>query len=234
MKKFLQTVLFSCLFVSATFAQMRATMGVRAGVNVASYKFSMDQSPTTGVESSFKNLPLLTVSLPFEFIFSPHFALQTELNFIQKGFSSKFSLNTQGIILNAEGKIIVNWLEIPILAKAKFGSTEGVSGGLFLGPSIGYGISGKSTSISTDNINGSLTTTSDSRNLDFKKDEHSRIDVGLNFGGDISYGGFFLDARYQLGFTNMISDTNTTTGTKETAKTRGIAITLGYRFPLGL
>jgi Outer membrane protein beta-barrel domain len=244
MKKFLQAVLYSCLFVSATFAQMRTTMGVRAGVNVATYAFKSDSPSPSGTDFPIKNATLLTVGLPFEMIFSDNFAIQGELNYVQKGFKFNFDFDLgQGSSFKSNSTLAINWLEIPIMAKIKFGSPVGVSGGLFFGPSIGYAFSGKSKGTSTVTQNGLTTTSSDSQPVEFDKKTgpngtsnggHSRLDIGLNIGGELNVSGVFLDVRYQLGLTDMATGKTSTATTTETAKTRGIALTLGYRFPIGV
>jgi hypothetical protein len=234
MKKIIPTLLFSCFFVSTSFSQISMTMGIRAGVNLATYKFNFGPNLPAGFVNPISNVPLLTVGIPLEVSFSNHFAVQTEFNFIQKGFSSKFETTFQTTTIKSEGTLHVNWLEIPILAKAKFGSTDGISGGLFFGPSIALGLSGKSKSTSVTTTNNVSTTTSNSEVLDFKNDEHSRVDVGLNLGGQLNYSGLFLDVRYQLGLTDMTSGKITSVNSSESAKTRGFALTVGYRFPIGI
>ncbi len=236
MKKILYSALFLYGFVSVGFAQTRMTVGLRTGVNVASYKFDFGTTPA-GFSSPISNVTLFSIGVPLEIAFNSHFALQAELNFIQKGFSSKTDFSGQGFTLKSEGAMTVNWLEIPILAKAKFGAPDGFGGGIFFGPSIGYGLSGRSKGTSATVINGVANTTSTDEALNFKEDEHSRVDVGLNFGGEVHYGGIFLDVRYQLGLTNMVTDKSTITagsGQSVSARTRGLGITVGYRIPIGI
>jgi hypothetical protein len=246
MKKFLQAVLFSCLFVSVSFSQMRTTMGFRAGINLATYAFKSTSTTPTGADFPIKNATLLTVGLPFEMIFNDNFAIQGELNYIQKGFVLKFDSpanSTQGFSFKGNSTFAVNWIEIPILAKVKFGSPVSIGGGLFFGPSIGYALSGKSKSTTTVTQNGVTSTTSNSQPLEFQKTigtngtssgGHSRLDIGLNIGGELNVGGLFLDARYQFGLSDMATGKTSTSTTTETVKTRGIELTLGYRFPIGI
>lgn len=228
MKKTLQTFIFSCLMLSAISAQTHLLIGARAGLNVATYKFDQNTTPTSGGSSTNNNALLLTVGVPLEINFDQRFALQVELNFIQKGFLSKFELTTQGMAFKGDNAVIINWLEMPILAKARFGKKAGVGGGLFFGPSIGYGLSGKNKGSFVTTQNGTSTTTTNEQKVDFKQDDHSRLDIGLNLGGEINYWGLFLDARYQFGLTNMAIDADIK------VQTRGLALTLGYRIPIGL
>ena len=208
-------------------------MGIRAGVNVANYTFKFGASTPASQQPKFDNITVLTVGVPVEIMISKRFAIQAELNFIQKGFRSKSSASgssgSTSFSFSSEGKVIIDWLELPILAKAKFGSADGVGGGLFLGPSFGYGLSGKSKGTSTSTINGVTTTSTSSETINFKDDEHSRVDVGVNIGGELTYHNFFFDARYQLGVTNMFTGDNASNGDVN-ATTRGLALTVGYRF----
>lgn len=234
MKKTVQTTFFFCLLLSAMTTQAQMSLGLRAGVNLANYNFKFGSSLAGAEPDQPSSAALLTIGVPFQMTFSEHFAMQAELNFTQKGFRQKIDDTFQGTRIESDGKLVVNWLELPILAKARFGSDAGIGGGVFLGPSIGYGLSGKSTSTATVTTNGKPTTNSNSTDLNFKDDDHSRFDFALNLGGEVNYGGIFLDVRYQLGLTNMISDKSGTSGSGEfTARTRGLGITAGYRIPIG-
>lgn len=237
MKKFLQCSFLMCLILIGTRSHAQVSIGVRAGVNLANYKFTFGSSTPTSDQPNFDNVTLLTVGVPIEMTISKNFAVQAEINFVQKGFGTTISsINSSGstsFSFSSDSKIIVNWLEIPILAKAKFGAAEGVGGALFFGPSLGYGLSGKSKSKSTTTINGVTTSSTNNETLNFKDDEHSRLDVGLNLGGELTYGGLFLDVRYQLGVTNMITgDTSGSSNDDVKATTRGLALSVGYRLPL--
>ena len=233
MKKFLQFSFFMCLFLIGTTSQAQVSMGIRAGVNVANYTFKFGTSTPSSQQPKFDNVAVLTIGVPVEIMISKHFAIQAELNFNQKGFGSKNSASgssgSTSFSVSSDSKFIINWLEIPILAKAKFGTENGVSGGLFLGPSFGYGLSGKSKGTSTSTINGVTTTSSSSETLNFKDDGHSRVDVGVNIGGELTYHNFFFDARYQLGVTNMFTGDSSSNGDVK-ATTRGLALTVGYHF----
>jgi hypothetical protein len=233
MQRILLSILFFCCFVSVSFSQIKMTMSVRAGVNVSSYKYDFAFIPSRFIDP-FSKANLFTIGVPLEINFSRHFALQGELNFIQKGYSYKFETASGSGFLNVrDGTFLVNWLEIPILAKVKLGAGKEVKLSFFFGPSVGYGLSGESKSTTTNQDSGITTSISSRIPLDFNKDGHSRVDVGLNLGTELDFGAFYLDARYQLGVTNLTSQT-TFFGSKQTAKSRGFAVTVGYRFPIGV
>jgi hypothetical protein len=235
MKKILPTLLFFCLFLSASFSQTQLRMGIRGGINLATYHQSSGANVLGGaLITQPQNMTLLTVGLPLEVSFGNSFALQAEFNFIQKGVKSHFDLTTSQGIFVSDSKLTVNWVEIPVLAKFRFGSHQGFGGGLFVGPSIGYGINGRSqfSFTSTTPTTGRLNTNSDDMKLDFKNSGHSRIDLTLNLGAEINFGRFFLDTRYQLGLVDMQTNKNLSSPSSVSVKTRGIALTVGYRFPI--
>ncbi len=236
MKKFLPTLLFFCLFLSASFSQTQLRIGFRGGINLATYHQNSGSGILAGtVITQPQNLTLSTVGLPLEVSFGNSFALQAEFNFIQKGFKSHFDLTTtQGISFVSDSKLTANWVEIPVLAKFRFGSQQGLGGGLFIGPSIGYAINGRSqfSFTSSTTTTGMVNSSSDDSKLDFKNNGHSRIDFALNLGAEINFGGFFLDTRYQLGLVDMQTNKNTSSPSSVSVKTRGIALTVGYRLPI--
>ena len=233
MKKSLQFSIFMCVFLIGTTSRAQVTMGIRAGVNVASYAFDFGSSIPANQQPNVNSITGLTVGIPVEIMISKRFAIQAELNYIQKGFGSKStSSGSSGgttFSFSSEGKNVIDWLELPILAKAKFGSANGV-GWLFFGPSFGYGLSGKGTGTSTSTINGVTKTSTETSTLDFKRDGHSRLDIGVNIGGELTYSNFFFDARYQLGVTNMFREDDGSSNKDIKGTTRGLGLSVGYRF----
>jgi hypothetical protein len=157
----------------------------------------------------------LAFGAPLDISVSEKFGVQTGINFVQKGYGLT-------IINQGTGSLVTSWLEVPFLAKLKFGTLEGLNGGIFLGPSIGFAISGQISATS-----GGTTIKQD---FEFKTNKHSQIDFGLQLGGEFAYKNVFLDARYLFGLSNMNTTDNSSTSS---VNTRGIAITAGYRFALG-
>jgi Outer membrane protein beta-barrel domain len=232
MKKYFQFLIFFCLFVSATSSQAQMTMGLRAGINVASYNLKLGSGFSASSQNP-GNALLSTIGVPVEMYFNNHFGLQFELNYIQKGFNTHSEITSQNIRSVSDSRLTINWLEIPILGKAKFNITDRIGGGLFFGPSIGYGFSGKSKN-SFSSTGGNLPQSfSSEAAVDFKKDGHSQVDFALNFGGEINYGSLFFDVRYQLGLANMLTGSqNSSSGFDFKATTRGFALSVGYRLPI--
>ena len=206
------------LFLNTINISAQKTISIRAGINVANYDMSGD------IISRFGNKPtvLMTFGMPIEIPLSSHFSIQPELSYIQKGY--KFNIlqipKGSGDVVFSKEKNIHHLLEIPILAKYKMGIGQHFRAALMAGPSLGYVIKkGTTEDIIFTDFNGDII----SKGL-----TNSKIDFALNFGSELSLKRFFLDARYQLGMTNMNSTYKT-----EIAKTRGWLLTMGYRLWIG-
>jgi Outer membrane protein beta-barrel domain len=133
----------------------------------------------------------------------------------------------------------LNYLEIPIMFKYRFGSDDF---GLFLaaGPYFSFALSGTLTESYT---NATVTTTSKTEVSfgDKVVDTYTSKDLGFCFG----FGGYFsvgenskliLDARFVNGATNILNDKNKTKRIIENAafevKNRSLQVSIGYLFTL--
>ncbi len=113
------------------------------------------------------------------------------------------------------------------MQKIYFGS-EHIKFNILSGISLGYAFNGKYKQ--EYNIFGSVET--DEGSIDFEDDEFNRMDFSLVFGLGTSFylsnGYLFLDARYQLG----LSDISTESPGSIEVFNRGIQFSLGYMFSL--
>jgi hypothetical protein len=232
MKKYLISILVFVSVSTTVFCQKPSfTFGVRSGVNLANYEKTSDGQ--LGPHSSdFDKATLFTLGLQGEIAFSKHFSLQTELNFIQKGYKDHWEYLSGSFHQYGNEKFVTNWLEVPFLAKVNFGKRTGMGYGLFLGPSIGYALSGNHKISNTNNFSGVDTTNSGTETIDFNRYNHKRYDIGLNLGGDISYKRFFFDIRYQFSLSNLAIRTDQYELTKLSSKTQNLMLTVGYRTPI--
>jgi hypothetical protein len=219
MKQILFTVFLVFLIGSVSFAQF--SIGPRFGINMAT--ISDDPDYASSVEQS-SHLGLIFGAAAEIGISSPLYA-EVELLYIQKGEDLK-GQDQQG--QQAEQIITANFLEIPILFKAKF-PAGAVNPYAFLGPTIGILLS----------ANSEFTAGGQTQDTDIK-DNLSSIDFGLTFGAGLGIPvaptfSVFFDARYSLGLSD-ISDTQQQQGQQQqqddTAKTRGIQIMIGAMFGL--
>jgi Outer membrane protein beta-barrel domain len=231
MKKIITILLFLGLFPSTIFCQNpNVKIGLRAGMTVATYKSDLSNTLITSME----NRVFATLGIPIEINFSNRYALQIECNFNQKGYKANAGFTGNQIFFLSEKKLVVNWLDLPILFKVKFQKPNSAQFGLFLGPSISYAVNGKYDYSAVSSLGNTINSGSTTFPLTF--DNHARYDVSLNGGGEINYKNFFLDLRYQLGFLTMVkepftNDTrNVTTDTPKSAKNQAISLTFGYHF----
>ena len=201
-KLFLSLILATVVFS----ANAQINFIPKAGISIASVNtnpVSNDIQYTTGFQ----------VGAALEFEVNDMFAIQPELLFIQKGYK----LGGSGITLVNT----LNYIEIPLLAKIKFG-TEELLFHVNAGPSLGILVSGaeKVTGGKTYNLTiGSKET-----------DDIKRTDFGLQFGGGLTFSNIVLDLRYGLG---LSSTSNEPSGSNDTVKNKAISITVGYSIPIG-
>lgn len=136
MKKFIPVfilVAFSATVVSAQ------KLVPRAGVTIASNSFEPEGEVgdyDTGSITGF------TVGLGYNIAINSMFSIQPELNFIQKGSQQEVSFEMDGFAVDSKVKSTINYLEVPVLARAQFGS-EKTKFFVQAGPSIAYGLGGK-------------------------------------------------------------------------------------------
>lgn len=137
------------------------------------------------------------------------FALQPELNYVQKGAESESGGSTVTTKLN--------YIELPILAKIQTPSAGLVSPSVFLGPSAALNIKaeqevGSSTSDIDDDIRG--------------------FDLGAVFGvgvdANVGVGTLLVDARYSLGLIDISDDDDL--AEEPSLRNQGFMLTVGYAF----
>ena len=153
------------------------------------------------------------------------FSLQPELSFIQKGVKSSYEESLTDLSIRYEMKqetnVGINYIEIPVLARATFGS--GTRFFVNAGPSIGVGLGGKAKFSGTYKAyDNSELVFSESESEDFKvkfgssSDEESedvyldnRIDIGVQFGiGALIADKIVVDLRYGMGLTSLSDDSD--------------------------
>jgi Outer membrane protein beta-barrel domain len=240
MKKFLQATLFSCLFVSVSFAQMQYKIGGRIGKNVSTYEIKYSSEVPDSDRRQFDKSQLPSFGISFEMGFSKDFALQTELNFSQKGYGFSYDrttvLDTISTYLYGNYYFITDWLELPILAKLNYSPIQHLTFSFLVGPSVSYhlGFRSRSNLRYIIKINGIEQIEPDVSRKWADIDTRSRFDIAINFGGEVNYYGFFLDSRYQLGHIDMRNQLNApNTGIAQLhTYTRNLAFSMGYRTAL--
>lgn len=218
MKKHLSFVFALCFAIaSANLSAQEISAGVRVGANFAAASMSIPNvSSTSGSTTQF------VASIPLELRFSPSFALQPELSYLGKGGVLNATNSSAGIPVSLESTQTFNYLDLPILAKYGF-NFSGLQLDLLAGPRFGYMLGGKTKT--TGSILGISNTEEKTLTADDLK-ETNRFETGVDFGVALQYpvGDFNLvfDARYMLGFTNIVKD-----AANGTFKNRGVALSIG-------
>jgi hypothetical protein len=153
------------------------------------------------------------------------FAIQPELLFAQKAFKDKLIDATTGYSLKTTSTL--NYLEIPVLVKAKFSSFY-----VNAGPSLGIGVGGKWKYTFSDGT-GSQSGTGQ---VKFKKapendnSDNLYVDHRFNFSLQVGAGyviaeKVIIDLRYGFGLSNLSADGK--------SKIRSFQVTVGVPIKLG-
>lgn len=128
-------------FVNSAFGQT-VQLGIRGGANGSNMtRFELVEN----LIPEFRILVAPSGALYLDVPLSKNFSIQPELAFTQKGFAVKESFNIGeeflGVDLSVGGRFALktNYLEMPVLAKIKFGNDHNVARGyIIVGPSVGY------------------------------------------------------------------------------------------------
>lgn len=228
------------------------SVGVRGGFLVT----SVDKDPLSQGEPAPANIGGLQFAIPVEISIGEVFAVQPEIMYgthggIQKGSSTGTALGIT-TVSTFNYKYQISTLEIPLLAKVKFGP-ENIKFHVLAGPSFGFGVNGKFTQ--DNNIRSTLSNGTvvldQTTNQDFKAkfvkdgfattevaaDEFAvtKTNINVHFGAGLSVhlGGpsLFLDARYMLGLNDFRPEADGDTN-DVSYKSKRIGVSVGVMFPL--
>ena len=180
----MKTTLFTvvCLIILSANAKAQNAFGVQAGGTFANQKYS-----GSGLDISVKTKVGITLGMVGTLAINKNFAFRPELNFTQKG--GKSSSDDGG------GSFTLNYIELPLNFVYR---TSKDNKGLFIGagPSLAFGISGKSKADGMED-----------EKINFGSSDDDEI-KGLDLGAGVIVGyqfskGVFLSANYNLGINNL-------------------------------
>ena len=218
-----QLTFFFFLYAACTTASAQITLLPKAGLNVSTVRFDEDEE-LPGLKSRVGLTLGLGVNVPQTDVLS----FQAEVLYTSKGFSAE-----ENGVADYDGWYSLNYLEVPLLAKATFGSEELSfygNGGLSVGYLLGGRVKGRwdIVNVVRDDVDQRLEFTDEPRPFVLHEVDANRIDVGLNIGAGINVSAghlpLFLDVRYNLGLTDYDKD--------QASKHRTFAITVGSRLAL--
>lgn len=200
---------------------LSAQVAVKAGVNFANMVFESSADELTDVTED--GSLGFTIGAAFILPVNDFFAIQPEVQFIQKGVETSYKVLGEEYV----NKLTYNYIDIPILARVSLGGTYGEGLGIYLnaGPYIGYALNGKSKIESPLGDNES--------DIEFDdEDRQKRVDFGLAGGAGLTIGNLFIEARYMYGTNNLLDDdaNNSNDNDFDKYQHRGLALTAGLIF----
>lgn len=228
MTKIQNILTIAAVLFSTTFSFTQISVGVKAGV----YTSFIDVTEAAdGLTQNVEGLTSPTFGIVSEIGISENFAFQPELLYTTKGFSVN-----QGVNINLGGFPIpagitastkINYLEMPLLAKYKFGN-EGLRFNITAGPVLSYAANAQLVT----RANLLLDINPIKTNIDLDALNYERLEISASIGVGMAYetsgGEFFADARYVHGFSDLynapVVDLN--------LKNRGVGVTVGYKMNL--
>ena len=167
---------------AASAQEQPAAVGVKAGMNFANLNFEGDGA-TVNLDQRKGFVGGLFVVWPA----TGRVALQTEALYSQKGAQMEED--------GASGKIKLDYVDVPVLARFSSPVSGGTSFHVFAGPSFNFRVSAKAESSFED----------EEENEDID-DDVERFDLGLVAGAGLEFGRFVLDGRYTWGLSNINKD----------------------------
>ena len=224
--------------VSGAFAQ-QFSLGLRGGVNFASFSTEAAKDTEEGktAAEAFKDsrraLAGAQAGVISNIAFNETFSVQPELLFSAKGYKQEWNDISIGGSGKNEYKTIMNYVELPILAKFSFGS-EDKKVSLLAGPYIGYLAGGRVVE-----KQGGQEVRNEKLNFEYTDDngqKFQRIDAGAAIGASFGYktgtGTWMVDVRYNYGLTN-IHEYQTPLDSEVEIYNRTFSVSLGWLFHFG-
>lgn len=190
MKKSILFVLFA-LFSVAGFSQI-AGWNAKVGMNISNYSGDLDLNAKLG----FK------IGGGFEYSFTDTWSLQPSLFLSTKGAKK------DGNSINAM------YLELPVMAAARFNVADNTNLVINAGPYLACGIAGKTKYDMGDNTERKVDT--------FGDDALKRFDVGLGVGVALEFGRIIAGLDGQFGFVDVQKVGN--------PKNMNFSVSVGYKF----
>jgi hypothetical protein len=201
MKTLAKAIVLLCI-VNVAFGQ-RLQMGVRGGANgsiMTQFELVENLIP------DFKPLAAPSGAFFVDIPLNKNFSIQPELAFTQKGFAIRESINVGeeflGVDLNVGGRLALktNYIEMPVLAKVKFGNDHNVARGyITFGPAVGF----MADAGAVVRVLGFIPIRTDVGTGFFNQFEFSGIG-GAGVEIPLGKGKMFIEGRYQHGFSRVL------------------------------
>ena len=208
------------LLAASILAQDTATRpvkyGIKAGVGMSTFTGDDKDFVFETATDTFLVEPSTKMGINFglwlQYKLSPQFAIQPEVLYVSKG--AKYEEGTDKVTIKA------NYIQVPVLFKYLIPTNGKISPNIFAGPFLGFKASAKAK----------YETGAGESEEDL--DDAKSTEFGVTFGGGIDIaagekGVITLDARYDLGMSNVIKEVE---GVQNKVKTTNIGFFIGYGF----
>jgi len=220
-----QFLLLSLCSLAGSVSWAQVSLGVRGGANFATFAVSGDDQ-----DLPFKPKAGLNFAILFNLPLSTSTSIQIEPGFSQRGTriseNSNQLINSQQVKIDIKGKLLVNYIEMPILFqyKPQLGKLEGL---LSIGPEVRLMTGNiRAKSRSKVYVDGDLVS-------DTSEDDSNKFDFGIVGGAGVAYplGAIkvFAEGRYHFGLRNLSSYS----GDDSKVHNRGASAHLGILVPIG-
>jgi opacity protein-like surface antigen len=202
MKKFLLITMVALLGMATANAQIK--FGAKAGANLSTITDDNDAKLKFGFH----------VGGFAEFAINDRIAIQPELLYSNQGATSSLTRTIEGIEVNGDQTINLNYINLPVLLKINL--VEGLSAEV--GPQVGFLLSAKSK-VEVSALGFSQTTS------ESIKDQCKTLDISAVLGLSYTFvEKFVVGARYGFGLTKLNKE-----GTDK-PKNSVIQVSFGYKF----
>lgn len=194
MKKFALLIVCAVLACNVYSQEKKTTWSVKAGLNVSGFwkGNDLDSKAKLGYQ----------LGVVYEYRFSPLFALAPELVFSSEGMKGHFY--DEDLNAKVKSTVYANYINLPIMAK--FYVLKRLS--IDFGPQIG--------------VNVFMHKSVEGYSVKMPSDDYHGYHFGLGLGATYNFRDVFLQARYNLGLTDVFAFTS--------SKDYNFQIAIGYKF----
>jgi len=208
MKKSILAIAIAFLGMNAVSAQESPLFGVKGGLNFSNFKGDGINSYNDPHGRTSFNLGLLA-----EIPVSDKFSIQPEVLYSGQGYDIADRNDANDI------EYQLDYINVPVLAK--YYLTDGLS--LEAGPQVGFLVNSE--------IDYNPSSTNDNNSISLDKDQFNKVDLSVGLGASYKFrGGFFLDARYNLGLSDIYDDSSNAYFAKADAKHSVFQGGIGFMF----
>ena len=199
------------LFVIAISYSAYSQIGVRAGINLASFSYSAEDDSEDAIK--FKSNFGFQAGIDYEMNLGGALYFNPAVLYSQKGGIMEIDFLGEKF----ETKMVHNYIEVPLDFIYKFGSDD-MKFGVFAGPFIGYFLGGYAK------VEGEDKQTYEKEDID---EGFNRLDYGVELGLGFYLNKINVRAYYSLGLANFAKLEE---GDPDVSwKNKGIGLTVGYR-----